>query len=333
MLAIATLHVAAQDTLRMPINPPENYYYKCAEWMLDTPMASRLQITRYTQSIKYTMIYGFTLPSPLRVIGLAGICDTISIGTHDGIAQIGPEDMDPEYLSLYQPRPGALELKKMVQWNNTQPTHRFQLHIITPRGTAWIYPGLYEVYFDDTVTLQDSFFVGATYLNKKWDSVSHRTVRNAILKVNAYANKPGYHVYPAKFKYRYLEKLVNDTIWHSSDGEGYSLLPVFPIIDTTGMSADTVQGGDTTIVDTTSISPVADQFTYLLPNPATDHATVYSSFPILNVAVFDPAGRCVLRRRVNDRTCHLDLTDYPKGIYLVTLTTPAGRTTKRLMVQ
>ena len=267
------------------------------------------------------MAVGFPLSSPLRVVGLAGLFDTISWGSYGGTPQITLEDLGPEYMFLYQPRPDRLELKKKVQWNNIQPTHRFQLHTSTSTGTAWEYPGLYEIYFDDTVSLQDSFYVGATYLNFKIDSVTRRAVKNALIQISS--NNAGHHVYPSRAIFRFLDfpNPYNDTNWRYSQ-DVYILIPVFPIIDTTGMSADT-----------TSISPVADQFTYLLPNPATDHATVYSSFPILNVAVFDPAGRCVLRRRVNDRTCHLDLTDYPKGIYLVTLTTPAGRTTKRLVVQ
>ena len=328
LLAMATLHVAAQDTLRMPLTPPVNYYPQLSEWMLTDPMDCPFTIYKYSSYEWPILINGQEIDAPMRIVGLAGIFDTMMvIDTDPSDYDTSSATLEPEYMCLYQPWPDSLELKKMVQWNNTQPVHRIQLHALRISTLVWDYPGLYEVYFDDTVTVQDSFYVGFTIFNS--DNGHAPTASYSIG-----ATKPVNHLYYTFSRYRFT---AFDSTWTVS-GKGYGNWAVFPIIDTTGMFADTVQGGDTTIVDTTivdttSISPVADRFTYLLPNPATDHATVYSSFPIQNVAVFDPAGRCVLRRRVNDRTCHLDLTDYPKGIYLVTLTTPAGRTTKRLVVQ
>ena len=104
------------------------------------------------------------------------------------------------------------------------------------------------------------------------------------------------------------------------------------------MNADTTQGGDTTVVDTTvvdttRISPVVDKFTHLFPNPATEYAVVCSSFPMRSVALYDPSGRCVMRRRVEGTTAQIEVTGYAAGVYYLEIRTPAGRTVKRLMIQ
>ena len=120
LLTMATLHVAAQDTLRMPINPPANYYSKLAEWMLDTPMATHLRIHKYSYGREqYVMAVGFPLSSPLRVVGLAGLFDTISWGSYGGTPQITLEDLGPEYMFLYQPRPDTQipVAHKYINWN------------------------------------------------------------------------------------------------------------------------------------------------------------------------------------------------------------------------
>ena len=327
LLLLAVMLVAqAQDTLRMPMTPPVNYYPECVRWMTANPYESYLTIRKLTQACGAEEVYGYPLKSPLRIVGLAGIFDTV-------YGNRPMESRVPEYMCLYQPRPDTMELKKKVCWTETQPVCRILLHRIDHRTNTWGWevPNLYEVYFDDTVTVQDSFYVGCTFCN------DYRMAgpMTAVYRLSSNGRYEGLAMY--RIRCMNLPGLPEDTNW-SYWTEAYCRTSVFPIIDTTGMFADTVQGGDTTIVDTTivdttSISPMADQFTYLMPNPATDQATVYSSFPMLRVAVYDPTGRCVLRRRVDDRTLRLDLTGYAKGTYLIVIHTPAGRAVKRLVVR
>ena len=344
LFAAAMLPAVAQNTtLSMPMEPPANYYRKCAEWLLDTPSHTHIRIIKYATSARIITIYGQPLEDTLRVVGLAGIFDTLLYPNIDlsHYIDLDMQNRLPEYMFLYQPRPDTLELLKQVQWNNTEPKCKILLRAtrpVNPPNTVWETPSLYEVYFDDTVTVQDSFYVGCSLFNYEHLDFGLR-VPTAVYTVGA--DKPGCHLYPATSRYRWTPP-DRDTNWHSV-GEGIGLFSVFPIIDTTGMFADTTQDGDTTsvdttivdttIVDTTFISQVVDQFTYLMPNPASGQAVLYSSFPIRQVTVYDPAGRCVLHRRVDDRTLRLDLSGYAKGTYLVVVRTPAGRTVKRLVVQ
>ena len=337
LFAAAMLPAVAQDTLHMPMEPPANYYRKSAEWLLDTPLNSHIRILKDVTAARIITIYGQPLEDTLRVVGLAGIFDTL-LNPNMDLSYYIDLDMQnrlPEYMFLYQPRPDTLELLKQVQWNNTEPKCKILLHAIRPTAghrTFWDTPSLYEVFFDDTVTVQDSFYVGCSRFNSEELDWGLR-VPTAMYTIAA--DKPGCHLYPAIFRYRWTMPIgqshQGDTNWHIG-GESMCLLAVFPIIDTTGMFADTTSV-DTTIVDTTFISPVVDQFTYLMPNPASGQAVLYSSFPIRQVTVYDPAGRRVLHRRVDDRTFRLDLSGYAKGTYLVVVRTPAGRTVKRLVVQ
>lgn len=323
-MLFAGLVIQAQDTLRMPLSPPVIYYPECVRWMTANPYEGYLKIEKYTQSFGAVDVYGYPLKTPLRIVGLAGIFDTV-------YGNRPMESRVPEYMCLYQPRPDTMELKKKVCWTETQPVCRILLNRLDHRTNTqgWEAPNLYEVYFDDTVTVQDSFYVGYTFFND---------YRMAGPMTAAYSlSSNGRYEGPAMCRGKYMNLPDQDTNWRYWT-EVYGRLSVFPIIDTTGMFADTVQGGDTnivdtTFVDTTFISPIADQFTYLMPNPATDQATVYSSFPMLRVVVYDPTGRCVLRHRVDDRTLRLDLTGYAKGTYLIVIHTPAGRAVKRLVVR
>ena len=237
----------------------------------------------------------------------------------------------PEYFCLVQPGPDSIRIVKKVCYTDVTPRCRVALRtqILGIDGTHWQFPNLYEVFFDDTVTVQDSFYVGSTFYNSRQPAEAGR----APFPTAMYMFLSGW--YFAQDSVRQLFLKTDSSDWnYPARGQRMIYQPaLWLLLDTTGMNADTVQGGDTMAVDTTSISPVADRYTYLMPNPASGQTMLYCSFPMLRVEVYDPAGRCILRRRVDDRMLRLDLSGYTQGTYLVVVHTPAGRTVKRLLVQ
>lgn len=156
-----------------------------------------------------------------------------------------------------------------------------------------------------------------------WETVS---TADSSVRVVAMFDTGRY--YQARIRaYRHHSCPMHDTMMWGMWGHGIQFY--------TGLTPpDTTHGGeDTTVVDSTGIGPMAGQFTYLMPNPATDVAFIFSSFPMQSVAVFDAAGHCVLQRRGDERTVKIDLAGFAKGTYHVVVQTAAGKMVKRLVVQ
>ena len=87
------------------------------------------------------------------------------------------------------------------------------------------------------------------------------------------------------------------------------------------------------MLDITQPTRLAEQHTTLYPNPATTEASLFSAFRIHTVEVYNTQGQLVEQRKVEAQYARLDLAAYPKGMYVVVVTTAAGRTTKKLLVE
>jgi hypothetical protein len=121
----------------------------------------------------------------------------------------------------------------------------------------------------------------------------------------------------------------------------------FGPVDTTTPADTTIVDPptDTTAVDTTAaiptshLSPLTSHLT-IRPNPASDEVTLLSSFGITAVEAYNAAGTLVFSsrdnssfKRLSDHALSLDLSSWPRGSYLLRIHTPAGTTTKKLLVQ
>ena len=109
-----------------------------------------------------------------------------------------------------------------------------------------------------------------------------------------------------------------DTNWHWRFHINAQTV-VFPIFDTS----------DVTEVPQT----VREEYVMMRPNPATDRVQVFSSFNIRSIEVHNIAGQLVERRKVDATQTVLDVSAWEKGPYVVTITTPAGTVTRKLVVQ
>ena len=78
---------------------------------------------------------------------------------------------------------------------------------------------------------------------------------------------------------------------------------------------------------------LADQFTYLMPNPATSAVTVASSFRISSVDVFSLTGQLMASAKANAMSVPLDLSSFPAGTYIVRVSTNHGMATKKLVIK
>ena len=92
--------------------------------------------------------------------------------------------------------------------------------------------------------------------------------------------------------------------------------------------------GDTTSTDPTEgIGSMVEQYTHLMPNPATEQVTVVSSFRIDRVEVYTLTGQRIVQEKVGGISTEIDVSSLPKATYLVRIHTNRGLSTKRLIVR
>ena len=71
----------------------------------------------------------------------------------------------------------------------------------------------------------------------------------------------------------------------------------------------------------------------LYPNPANEVLNVACDYDIESIAVFDVLNRLVEERKVNAKILQLPLANYAQGTYFITITTPKGKLNKKFVVQ
>ena len=69
------------------------------------------------------------------------------------------------------------------------------------------------------------------------------------------------------------------------------------------------------------------------PNPATKQVHVATNFSLTQIEAFDEQGRLVQTLPATGLKADLDVSSWPRGTYLLRILTPAGPTTKKLLVQ
>lgn len=90
---------------------------------------------------------------------------------------------------------------------------------------------------------------------------------------------------------------------------------------------------DSTTTQPESVVTLADQLTYISPNPAGDVVNVFSSFRIIAVDVISSDGKTVISKPVNGNTTTLNLRELANGSYFVHIHTSGQTTTKKLIIK
>ena len=121
--------------------------------------------------------------------------------------------------------------------------------------------------------------------------------------------------------------LAHVRAWCTRDSEYGEWSPFVEARTTAHQPDDTTQGPDTVKIDAVGL------FTRLMPNPTRGLVTVQSAYSLNHVAVYDMQGRLVLEQKAAGNAATFDVGTLPKGVYMVTVRTVAGTTTKRLLVE
>ena len=339
MLMLAAVSLNAQvDTIytyRDGVKEPTFFYCNFDWFHITKDIDERCEIRHHAYDHAPTYARYNYIDTSLRVIGVAAAMEIVADtgepwSPNNYYVDTTIAGRVPEYLQLYKAVPGDLQLLAQKSWNDVQPRFRIQM-ISNAHGFGIIYPDVYEVYFDSAITVTDSFYVGATCYNNyrtrdsagEWGAAHPET----IIYEAIYYGQNQENLVSSKLTRKYTITYGDthfDTLWHGrgdTTGIGYWMF-IFPIFDTTGV-----------VLDVQQPTRLAEQYTTLTPNPATTQASLFSSFRIHTVELYDTQGRLVGSRKVEDTQAQLDLTAYPKGLYMVVVTTAAGRTTKKLLIQ
>lgn len=81
------------------------------------------------------------------------------------------------------------------------------------------------------------------------------------------------------------------------------------------------------------IPTTLDDYTLLLPNPASDLVTVFSSFTIKKIAAYTMSGIRIAELTANSNSTMLDVSPWRNGTYLIVISTDSGITTKKLIIK
>lgn len=271
-------------------------------------------------------------PTPLPVKGIAIVYYTLGRDT-------SCVKFKPEHLMIYKHFGDQMEKLADAEWTiDMKARYYFNALQGTSPGNVgqelfyWRFP-MWEVYFDKTIIVEDSFYVGTTKANEGgvenvadlWNDSCQRETRWTDANLVPISQSVGYNRAPQEPNFMPIPEWMwrrefgADTSWHMEKDYGLFLC-CFPIIDTTMLSAPTDQ-------------VLPDQEVTLSPNPAKDMALLSSNLMMRDVEVFDADGRLVVRKLVNGLRMPLYTKGWNKGLYLVLVHTIGGTTVKKLIVQ
>ena len=356
----------AQDTIRQRPAPLCNYFYN--NWIDTTQVfVAETSYPTFSHAIAKQFV---TNDDSLQVYGIAAMmADIIYLwftpnSTYPDyqslLKQRYPDDPSHdnclEHLMLFQyhgsPAPTLLQLGDSLPVHilYTPVSYYFQPNN-PPSGLDTSAKPVYELYFSTPQTVHDTFLVGFTHTDGGYspiDSCWH-DVRPDFGCLCFRRPGAGLGYQEKGFAFRQPAPSVSPAWEYCTFSSSYFIFPIIAPPDTTTPPNDTVinpndttvNPGDTIINpnDTTGVglrqNDLIYRYTTLQPNPATDRVRVLSSFGITAIEAYDLRGRKVYEVRTpnSEFSISLDVSSWPRGTYLLRILTPAGPTTKKLLIQ
>ena len=209
---------------------------------------------------------------------------------------------------------------------------------------------VYERYFSTPQTVYDTFYAGVTQSEGGYSKADRQwhDIRPLFWCISfGYPDQHWIDEVVAVFR---QDSIDLPSEWHFYRDYIHNYWFIFPIIappDTTVNPGDTIVNPNDTIINPgdTIINPgdtlairtndILYRYTALQPNPASDKVKVLSSFGISCIEAYDLKGRKVSEFRTpnSEFSITLDVSSWPRGTYLLRITTPAGQTTKKLLLR
>ena len=352
LVLIQNVSLLAQDTL-VAHSPKEAYFYN--HWVEGDTIIPGPWLQLIDNYYEGAVAYHATDTTP--IYGLA-----ISLNFED-FAQTRPESLwiensiDSTFckVRLYTPSGNTMRMLGERRVYMQDPANYYLAQTRRDGGNMdSLVPTIpvYELYFDQPVTVIDTFYVGYNYsCSCSYNNETHERIYSARYNymINGYAQ---------------MGRRKNPITWalHAFDDSwsirtSLSLYPYYFIFAITTPPDTVVNPNDTTVNpndtvvnpnDTTGVGigerELLQRYVAVSPNPATSSATVTSSFGLSQVDLYDPQGRLLKTFPAASKASSssttpatlsltLDLSALPHGTYLLRILTPLGPTTKKLLLQ
>lgn len=231
------------------------------------------------------------------------------------------------WLMLYEAEPGSLrplvDTARMYVHTWQPPTYYLALDLwqqnAHPPAKAPVVP-MYERYFQEPVEVADSFYVGFVH-RRKGDHLNHYSLLAScsfLIDIDDFNREK---------RADYLNYFDGD-VWRIGWRYRSTLQMrhmIFPILAPPDTNGDDNQG--VVLVD-----PVS-RYTNVTPNPAKSTIRVSSSFGLTAIEAFDAKGHRVYHTEANGLVWTMDVSQWPKGLYVFRIETKSGIATKKVIVQ
>ena len=193
---------------------------------------------------------------------------------------------------------------------------------------------VYELFFEQPVSVCDSFYIGF-FFDKDimlYDSISRRQYypyryHMAALGFKSFKGRAEPIVYAQRFR--------PDNVNHPGDWlfirNATEYLYMYAITEPGDGTSGGGSGSDTTL--TITASDAAARYVSVQPNPAVDEARVLSSLGLRGIEAYNAGGQKVYEGKAEGLEATLDVKGWPRGTYLLRITTPMGTVTKKLLVE
>ncbi len=290
--------------------------------------------------------------SALTIYGIAAaLCTPPDYNSPQSVAMEASDILDTsrsalrdEHLKLWEMYGDTIEEIADLPVAVSKPPDYYWDLMLTPVESGRILRPLpmYERYFPEPITVQDSFIIGKKTVNGsglgnppelQYDQYNWDVALCAYLAADSNGD---FIRYPRNYIYETRSRTIdgNDTIytyWWEKENRrnqyvGYSI--IFPIITPNPDTGRT----DTTQTGIGHMTPV-ERNTVVAPNPATGTVRVASGFGLLGIEVYDNAGRRIYSADANGMQTSIDVASWPRGAYTVHVRTAVGTAIKKLLVQ
>ena len=186
---------------------------------------------------------------------------------------------------------------------------------------------MYERYFQEPVKVVDSFYVGRKYRESNF-------MESDIGLSRLMFNDRTHPIRCASY-IDWVDSFGRHYKGWDYDKERQMYFIIFPILTPPDSSYHLYY--DTTRTDTTQAGLIdvgmVARYTTVQPNPATERVRVLSSFGLEAIVAYDEAGRQVYGGKAAGMAADIDVSAWSRGLYLLHVTTGAGKVVKKLLLQ
>ena len=228
-----------------------------------------------------------------------------------------------EYLGIYLADADSIVVQRDVRVHRRYDTPAFYYETsVDCYGKMECYP-MYEKYFDSSVVVRDTFYVGVTQRTMGAYVGPQDSMYFGLISVIGAACNDSCETHVYRFNPE--EQIPGYVEWVRECERSFYM--IFPILTP---EPDTAGGGDTLAV---TQADMMGRYVTVQPNPAVDEARVLSSFGLERIEAYNAEGRLVFKQEATGLEATLDVKGWPRGTYLLRIQTPMGAVTKKLLVQ